>query len=253
MAATWLADVLRNAGIKVVEHDDWKTRGYGEFVDLEAVIWHHDASAPGYSPGMADYIEGQVDAHEPGANCWVTLDGTWHVIAAEVTYHAGTVLPGKPGNHRSIGVETDHTTGETWSGVVLLDSLRRGTAAILAHLHQTPATGLEFHKTICSPPRRKTDPDGLDLITERAAVAALLHPEDDEMTQDEHDAVMTANHFVKNMWPQFLEQYKKDLAELRMMVGVVKDGAPIYDIPSTPVTVRDTARKVDAIAKKIGA
>lgn len=171
--ASFLADVLRAAGLHVVEHDGWKTRGEGAFKDLTAVVWHHDASAPGYSPGMADYILHQVDLHKPGANCWVTLDGTWHLIAAEVTYHAGRVLAGKPDNHHSLGIETDHTTGETWSGVDLLDSLRRGTAAILRHLERPVSTGLEFHKTICAPVGRKTDPDGLDLAVERAAVAAL--------------------------------------------------------------------------------
>lgn len=175
MRAIWLAEVLRAAGLPVVEHPGWKERGEGEFIELESVVWHHDASAVGYSPGMADYIRSQVDLHKPGANCWVTLDGTWHLIAAEVTYHAGTVLPGKAGNHRAIGIETDHTTGETWSGVHLLDSLRRGTAAILCRLGTTTG-GLEFHKTICSPPGRKTDPDGLVLAVERGAVSALLHP-----------------------------------------------------------------------------
>lgn len=173
MSATWLTEVLHGAGVRVTEHDGWKTRSHGDFVDLRAVVWHHDASAVGYSPGMPDFMIRNWNT--ASANCWVTLDGTWHLIGAGVAYHAGTVLPGKPGNHSSIGVETDHTTGETWSGVQLLDSLRRGTAAILTHLGQT-ADELEFHKTICSPPGRKTDPDALDLATERRAVAALQHP-----------------------------------------------------------------------------
>lgn len=173
VTATWLTAVLHDAGIRVVEHDGWKTRSHGEFTDLRSVVWHHDASAVGYSPGMPQYM---IDHwNTASANCWVTLDGSWHLIGAGVAYHAGTVLPGKPGNHSSIGVETDHTTGETWSGVQLLDSLRKGTAAILTHLGQ-PAGALEFHKTICSPPGRKTDPDALDLATERRAVAALQQP-----------------------------------------------------------------------------
>lgn len=178
MSATWLGDVLRAAGLKVVEHDGWKTRSHGEFTELYAVVWHHDGSPVGDSPGVPAYMIRNWNT--ASANCWVALDGTWHLIGAGVAYHAGTVLPGKPGNHSSIGVETDHTTGETWSGVFLLESLRRGTAAILRHLGTTTG-GLEFHKTICSPPGRKNDPDGLDLTVERQAVSALLHttPEDD--------------------------------------------------------------------------
>lgn len=176
MRATWLADVLRAANIPVVEMLDWNTRNEGELVSVDAVVWHHDGSGVGSSPNIPDYIRRQVDAGKPGANIWVGLDGTWHLIAAGRTYHAGAVLPGKPNNSHSLGIETDHTTGEPWSGVDLLASLRKGTAAILAHLGIGPATGLEFHKTICSPPGRKNDPDGLDLPTERAAVALLMAP-----------------------------------------------------------------------------
>lgn len=154
----------------------WRTRGNGELASIDCVTWHHDGSPPGTSPNVPSYIIGQVDARKPGANIWVGLDGTWHLLAARMTYHAGPVLPGKPDNYHSLGVETDHTTGETWSGVVLLDSLRRGTAAILAHLGIGPAGGLEFHKTVCKPVGRKNDPDGLELPVEQAAVASILAP-----------------------------------------------------------------------------
>lgn len=187
MPATWLAEVLRSAGLTVVEHDGWRQRGNGEFTDLWAVVWHHDGSPAGASPNVPVYIAGQVDADNPGANCWVALDGIWHLIAAGMTYHAGKVLPGKPGNPESIGIETDHTTGETWSGVELLDSLRRGTAAILGYLGEDQDS-LEFHKTICFPVGRKTDPDGLALTTERAAIAALL----DQSTTSPQEALLMA-------------------------------------------------------------
>jgi hypothetical protein len=194
MTATWLADVLRAAGLKVVEHDGWKDRGHGDFTDLDSVVWHHDGSPEGDSPGVPGFMLSHWDI--AAANCWVQLNGTWHLLAAGVSYHAGKVLPGKPGNKRSLGVETDHTTGETWSGVEMLHSLRVGTAAILARLDEDQG-GLHFHKTICSPVGRKTDPDGLELPTERKAIAELLHPhQEDDMTPDQarqlaeiHDAL----------------------------------------------------------------
>lgn len=176
MRVPWLADVLRAAGLHVVEHVGWEARGNDEFAEIHAVVWHHDGSPPGASPNVPAYIIGQTEAGKPGANCWVGLDGTWHILAGRMTYHAGKVLPGKPDNHHSIGVETDHTTGETWAGVELLAALRKGTAAILTHLGIGPATGLEFHKTICAPPGRKLDPDGLHLADEQAAVARLMAP-----------------------------------------------------------------------------
>jgi hypothetical protein len=177
--ARWLADVLRPAlqpfGYGVVELDGWQELGNG-LLTPKAVTWHHDGSPPGASPNVPEYIRGQVKLGKPGANAWVGLSGWWYLIAARMTFHAGDVLPGKPGNPTSIGVETDHTTGEPWSGVQLLDSLRRGTAAILRHLEVGPAGGLEFHKTVCKPAGRKLDPDGLELAEEQAAVAALMHP-----------------------------------------------------------------------------
>lgn len=188
MRADWLGGVLHDAGLRIVEHDGWRQRGHGDFTDLRAVVWHHDASPVGPSPGVPGFMLRNWET--ASANCWVALDGTWHLLAAGVAYHAGRVLPGKPGNKQSIGVETDHTTGEAWSGVFLLDSLRRGTAAILAHLDEDD-DGLEFHKTICLPPGRKTDPDGLSLTEERRAVCLLLHPT--QHPQEDPDVALGLN------------------------------------------------------------
>lgn len=172
--ATWLPDVLRGAGLTVVTSAGWETRGhYGGFVNLRAVVWHHDASATGDSPGVVPYMLRNWDSAAGGL--WVDRYGVWTVLAAGPAYHAGSVLAGKPGNQDSFGVETDHTTGEGWPAAQI-DSLRRGTAAILARLGTEPGSGLEFHRTICDPPNRKSDPDGLDLDAERARVSEFMHP-----------------------------------------------------------------------------
>lgn len=177
---TWLPDVLRAAGINVVLHKGWKTRGLSTAQRFEprAFTWHHDASARGSSPAVP---QAMIDRFATAAaQCWVCLGckgahpvGTWHIIASGRAPHAGAVLPGMPGNPDSVGVETDHTTGEAWHPD-LLASLRKGTAAALAHMHISADRGLHFHKTVCSPPGRKPDPDGLDLKTERARVAELI-------------------------------------------------------------------------------
>jgi hypothetical protein len=172
--ATWLADTLREAGLPVVEWDGWKHRGAYAFRNLSAVVLHHDASPAGDSPGVPRYMIREMDAGRPGAQLWVNRQGVWHVLAAGVAYHAGRVRPGMPGNSSSLGIETDHTTGERWPQP-LLDSLRAGTAAILSRLGQDE-NGLHMHKTICDPPGRKTDPDWLDLAAERRRIHLLLHP-----------------------------------------------------------------------------
>lgn len=171
MLATWVPDVLRAAGIAVVAYPGWETRSHGEYRTPLSVTWHHDASAVGDSPSVPQSMIRRWDV--AAAPAWVDRAGVWHIIAAGVAWHAGRVLPGKPGNYDSYGVETDHTTGEDWPPA-LLDSLRRGTAAILRHVGRSADPALEFHKTVCSPPGRKVDPDGLDLATERINVAAYM-------------------------------------------------------------------------------
>jgi hypothetical protein len=105
------------------------------------------------------------------ANAWVDYSGRWWFVGAGVAWHAGAVLPGMPGNFEAIGIETDYTVGETISWD-MYDSLRRGTAAIMRAMKQ-PDGDLHFHKSICSPPGRKSDPWALNLTTERNAVGTI--------------------------------------------------------------------------------
>lgn len=167
-----MADALRTAGLVVVEHDGWRERSHGAFTELRGVVWHHDASHAGDSPGVPAYMARQWDAGEASAHCWVDRTGRWHLIGAGVAWHAGKVLPGRLSNYTSLGVETDHTVGEEWPAQQLY-GLRRGTAALLLH---TTDHLLDFHRLICDPPGRKVDPDGLDIDHERAAVAVALQP-----------------------------------------------------------------------------
>ena len=89
-----------------------------------AVIWHHDASPAGDSPGTLNWM---IDNwNNSSANIWVDRYGVWHLVGTGVAWHAGEVLPGMPGNFDSIGIETDHTTGEQWP-TELPYSLREGT------------------------------------------------------------------------------------------------------------------------------
>lgn len=167
---TWLPACLRAAGIKVVETPGWTGRSHGQLPGTIRVVWHHDASPPGDSPGAKDWMISNWST--ASAQVWIDNSGTWHLIGTGVAWHAGSVLPGMPGNFDSIGIETDQTTGEAWPKAQL-DSLRRGTAAIFTR-QNNPAGWLHFHKTICDPPGRKVDPTGLDLATERSNVSKLM-------------------------------------------------------------------------------
>ena len=191
----WVPDVLRRAGLTVVEHDGWKARGLTEDRSFAPryLVWHHDASPKGDSPGVPEFM---VRNFATGAaQLWLDRAGVWHIIAAGRAPHAGDVLPGMPDNETSIGVETDHTTGEAWPDAQL-DSLRAGSAVILSVLG-TGADGLHFHKTIANPPGRKVDPDGLNLADERRAVARLITPGDDMPLTDADKAAV-----AKAVWDE---------------------------------------------------
>lgn len=167
---TWLPQTLRDAGINVVETSGWRSRSHGELPSNVKVVWHHDASPPGDSPGALNWMISNYP--ESSANIWVNRQGVWHMVGTGVSWHAGRVKDGMPDNFSSIGIETDHTTAELWPPAQL-DSLRKGTAAIFAK-QGVAADWLHFHKTICSPTGRKSDPDGLDLGPERSRVAKLI-------------------------------------------------------------------------------
>jgi LysM repeat protein len=164
-------DIVRREGLPVEVVSGFVSRSHGEFRrNPPAIVWHHDASPAGPSPGVLGWMISNWDS--ASANIWVDTYGKWWFVGAGVAWHAGATLPGMPGNYDAIGIETDYTVGETISPK-LYDSLRRGTAAIFRATGR-PASDLHFHKTICSPPGRKSDPWALDLGTERAAVQALM-------------------------------------------------------------------------------
>lgn len=207
--AAWMADTLRAAGVTVVEYPGWAERTRpGQFLP-RAILWHHDATAAGPSPNAPRYIAEvgrPPETPAPLAHAWVDTLGRWHLLAAGRANHAGTgdgwgAVPADLGNSYAIGVETDHTTGEQWYPMQL-DGLRRGTAALLARMGADPRNALCGHREYA--PGRKTDPHGLDMDHERAAVAALMAPppttsnppEDDDMPLSQDDV----NRIAAAVW-----------------------------------------------------
>ena len=160
---------LRSAGIGVTVHNEVGRLSNGRLQDFN-VMWHHDASPPGDSPGALNWMKSNFSVSS--AQIWVDRAGTWHFISYGVAWHAGRVNDRRFDNYRSVGIETDHTTGESWPAVQL-DSLRRGTAVALKHEGKS-SQSLGFHKSMCVPIGRKQDPYGLDLGSERSNVQALI-------------------------------------------------------------------------------
>lgn len=176
MFATWLADVLRAAGCKVVEQKGWQKRGRpGEpFGPVKGVLCHDTASRKG-SHSLPEIIKGRPDLAGPLAHLYLDVDGTFTVVAAGHCNHAG---PGNwrgctEGNTHFIGIEAenDGLADDPWPDVQM-DAYAQGCAAILKHLGET-SDNCAGHKEYALPPGRKIDPS-FDMGAFRQKVAALM-------------------------------------------------------------------------------
>lgn len=187
---SWAADELRAAGLSVVEHPGWKTRGRprtaGRFQPRGLLI-HHDASKAGPSPYVAKFLAevGRPDEGIPAplSPFWVCMGcngahpvGTWHVLAAGRCNHAGRgagwgAVGEDAGNAVLAGVETDNTTGEP-TPPAMYASLVTGSAALMKRMRSNPKTLLCAHKEYAK--GRKTDPDDVNMPTLRLDVARAM-------------------------------------------------------------------------------
>jgi hypothetical protein len=202
---TDLADVLRAAGLTVVELPGWKTRGRpastGGF-DPVGNLWHHTGGASNtrdYADWMA--LTGRSDL--PAPLCQVAVDraGRMYVSAAGRANHGGTAkpagpVPGGDANELYIGWECMNTGGEGWEPVqydamvtaAAATSLHYGWDADANRAHkETSYTGkwdpglLDMGKFRSDIANHMTSKDWFDMATEadlrkivREEVAALL-------------------------------------------------------------------------------
>lgn len=175
-----IPSILRSAGVTQVAIAGWQTRGHrGNAFWPRALLLHHDASPPGNSPGALQYLIHGFDSDDDtnyDAHIWVDRFGTWHIIAAGYAQHAGIGsgcgnIPRNNGNTYSIGIETDHTTGEPWPDMQLR-SLKVGCAALTRAYGVSPLETIWGHKEYA--PGRKDDPDGIDMAEFRLSVQNIV-------------------------------------------------------------------------------
>jgi hypothetical protein len=250
---------LQAAGVRVVVHPEVGWLGHGALRDHN-IVWHHDASPPGDSPGALRWMKSNFKVSS--AQIWVDRYGTWHFISYGIAWHAGRVNDNRFDNYRSVGIETDHTTGEEWPSA-LLASLRKGTAVVLRH-EGKGVDSLAFHKTICVPPGRKSDPDGLSLSVERNAVQAYVNNEahfdvvgeEDELNQTEKNQLKTVYDFIteQERAPQGWSYSAQAASDAREVKGIVEDIRKQLQVPGAPYAWLPALNdKLDALAVQVGA
>jgi len=126
---TELADVLRGAGLVVIEVDGWGTRGRGSGgFDGDrpwVIMWHHTASDTTAENDVSYIVYGSPDA--PLANLYLARDGSVWVCAAGATNTNGKgqamimskgVVPSDQCNTHAIGIEAANDgVGGAWPQV----------------------------------------------------------------------------------------------------------------------------------------
>jgi hypothetical protein len=191
MMLTDLADVLRSAGLTVVEEPGWKTRGHGPMVDVRTIICHHT----GGTKDLRVIIDGRPGLGGPLAQCWLARDGVWHIVAAGLCWHAGVSRDPSYTNSHAIGIEAEATGVDPWPQVQY-DSYVQGAAALMRH-YGVPLDHVLGHKETCAPVGRKTDPN-FDMDAFRSRATAVTQGDDMPTVQEIVDAVLAAPVQVGN-------------------------------------------------------
>ena len=119
-----LANVLRDAGLTVVETPGWKTRGYAgqDLKEIRGVLHHHTATNRSRfnedAPTLNMCINGRSDLAGPLCNIVFGRTGTVYLVAAGVANHAGAGsahgIPENMGNHYLIGIEMESSGIAPW-------------------------------------------------------------------------------------------------------------------------------------------
>lgn len=158
---TWLADVLRAAGLTVVEEGNWQDRGRAEMGTVQGVLCHHTGGPmKGDTPSLSLVINGRPDLAGPLSQLFLARSGAWHVLAAGRCNHAGA---GNwhgvtAGNSDLIGIEAENagTDADPWPPAQY-ESYARGVAAILSRLGAS-SDMVAGHREYALPKGRKIDP-----------------------------------------------------------------------------------------------
>ena len=180
---TWLAAVLHDAGLNVIEEAGWESRGHGNVGDIKGVLCHHTAGElHGNIPSLGTLIHGRSDLPGPICNLGLARDGTYYVIAAGRAWHAGAgAWHGiVNGNSNMIGIEAENAgclhgpnADFPWPEVQMV-AYARGVAAILKKI-KAPVIMCAGHKEYALPKGRKVDPD-FDMNEFRKRVSAFMAP-----------------------------------------------------------------------------
>lgn len=171
---TWLPNVLRKAGLNVIEQEGWQTRGHGDMGKVFGILCHHTAECrdADTEPSLKIITEGRPGLAGPLCHLGLGQAGDYYMVAAGKAWHAGPgVWKGvTEGNTHLIGIEAENDgIGEIWPEVQLV-AYAKGCAAIAKYC----GFGVQMvagHKEWA--PKRKIDPN-FDMEAFRKRVAGFM-------------------------------------------------------------------------------
>jgi guanyl-specific ribonuclease Sa len=169
----WLADVLRAAGVQVVEEGNWRARGVPGSFNPIGVLWHHTAATSSPTnphPALSIVINGRQDLQGPLAQALVDYNGVFHLVSANRCNHAGPI-PAGDGNTMLIGWEIDYNGVSQHMTPAQYDASLKATAAVLRQLGRDANHARGHRETSTT---GKIDPSFIDLNVMRSEVAALM-------------------------------------------------------------------------------
>jgi N-acetylmuramoyl-L-alanine amidase len=186
----WLPEVLRAEGVKVVEYPGWRTRGHGDMGNLWGVVCHHTGNnnAP-----PSEIANGFPHLRGPLSQIHLARDGTATIIAAGVSWHAGSgAYPGlgrHNANLRCIGIEAQNDGKGGWPKEQY-DAYVRICAAFCRQI-QVDSSHVISHQEWDDgdPPtdEGKWDPGGIDMPRFRGQVQTQITtraPGEDELSAE---------------------------------------------------------------------
>lgn len=186
----WLPDVLRAAGLTVIETPGWQSRGHGDVRNIRGVMCHHTCGPlHGDIDDLHVLVDGRSDLPGPLCELGLARSGTYHVVSAGKPWHAGNGnwQGVTDGNGQMIGIEAENTgetsgpRADTWPEVQM-DAYKRGVAAILQHIGAKPIMCCG-HKEYALPKGRKDDPN-FDMGAFRNDVAKIMGQQVDEYPKE---------------------------------------------------------------------
>lgn len=212
MMLTNLANICRRSGLDVNEVAGWQTRGHGPMSGVNTIVCHHTAtsrSAPGDYPSMGIVRDGRSDLPGPLAQLGLGRSGAVYVIAAGVSYHAGTVAAAAHGNWYAIGIEAEADgISSPWPEQQMVAYARLCRALIDGY--GLDVANVKGHKEVAVPLGRKIDPN-FDMDAFRNRVRDATNQED-IVTPEDFDKIAK---IVENKVKDQVAPLRREFGEFR--------------------------------------